>query len=322
MGLFLGLAAGLCLMGQGQIAFEPKELELGELRVGQTPTVRLTFWNRGKTSALPARLETSCGCLAAGELPKNLEPDQHATVELRLRTLSLPTGPHAWRVRLTYAPDASKPEENTEVETRLVATVRRELEVEPAIMALSLGAGGEAEALVKVKDLREKPLKVTGFTSTVQGLLVRQATGATGQGEQIVKVSVRGDQVGRSEGVVRLGTNDPEFPVLEVPVTVTVRPRQLIRCSPERVELRGLSGTAVSRLVRIERGDGKIAEVATVKGGENAGLACRHASGNANSPAATLRVEATVPLGESLVQLEVALSDGTTTRLPVILVGE
>lgn len=322
MGWLLGLAAGLCMAGQGQIAFEPKELDLGELRVGQTPAVRLTFWNKGKSSALPIRLETSCGCLAAGELPRKLEPDQHGTVELRLRTLSLPTGPHAWRVRLTYAPDGAKPEELAEIETRLVATVRRELEVEPAIMALTLGAGGEAEALVKVKDLRDKPLKVTGFTSTVTGLLVRQASVPPGPGEQVVKVSVRGDQVGRSEGVVRLGTNDPEFPVLEVPVTVTVRPRQVIRCSPERLELRGLSGTAVSRLVRIERGDGKITEVSKIQGGENAGLVLRHGNGNAMSSAATLRVEGTVPLGESLVQLEITLTDGTSARLPVILVGE
>ena len=117
--------------------------------------VRLIVRNIGKDPAEPLKLETSCGCLAAGTLPKKIAPDQAAVVDLRLRTLSLPTGPHAWRVRLTYAPSAENLAVQKEVETRLSTVVRRELEVEPAIMALSLGAGGEAETLVKVKDLRE-----------------------------------------------------------------------------------------------------------------------------------------------------------------------
>lgn len=319
MGSFYCLILGCCLV-PGQIAFEPDELPLGELRVGQNPMVRLIFRNNGTTVAQPVKLETSCGCLAAGNLPGRLDPGQSAVTDLRLRTLSLPTGPHAWRVRLTYAPDAAKPENVQEVETRLSTTVRRELEVEPAIMALSMGAGGEADALVRVRDLREKPLKITGFTSTLAGLQVRQAKGEPG--EQVMKVTVRGDQVGKSEGLVRLGTNDPDYPVLEVPVSVHVRPKQAVRVSPERVELRGLAGTTVSRLLRVERGDGKPAEIVMVSGADTAGLVTRHGNGNAASPAGTVRLEAAVGLGEKVAEVEVRLHDGTSARVPVILVGE
>jgi len=319
MSLWSGVLVA-CLMGPGQVIFDPDELALGELRVGQNPMVRLIIRNAGSTPAKPLKLETSCGCLAAGSLPARLEPGHSAAVDLRLRTLSLPTGPHAWRARLTYAADHSKPDETREVETRLSTVVRRELEVEPAIMALSMGAGGEAETTVRVKDLRQKPLKVTGFTSTVQGLQVRHAKGEPG--EQVMRVTVRGDQTGKSEGVVRLGTNDPDYPVLEVPVTVTVRARETIRVTPERLELRGLAGTTVSRLVRVERGDGLPAEILGVTGAESAGLTTRHANGNSQSPAATVRVEATVALGEKVGQVEIRLRDGTTSRIPVFLVGE
>lgn len=319
MGPIFCIVAACCL-GPSQIVFEPDELQLGELRVGQNPMVRLILRNIGKDPAEPLKLETSCGCLAAGTLPKKIAPDQAAVVDLRLRTLSLPTGPHAWRVRLTYAPSAENLAVQKEVETRLSTVVRRELEVEPAIMALSLGAGGEAETLVKVKDLREKPLRITGFTSTVSGLQVRQAQGEPG--EQVMKVTVRGDQIGKSEGLVRLGTNDPEYPVLEVPVSVTVRARQSVRLSPERAELRGAAGTTVSRLVRVEKADGKPTEVAAVKGAEALGLSARFGNGTASSMAATVRLEATLAYGEKLTEVEIKLVDGTVTRLPVFLVGE
>jgi len=59
-----------------------------------------------------------------------------------------------------------------------------------------------------------------------------------------------------------------------------------------------------------------------VTGAESAGLTTRHANGNSQSPAATVRVEATVALGEKVGQVEIRLRDGTTSHIPVFLVGE
>jgi len=300
----------------GQLVFEPPELALGELRVGQNPVVRLLLRNSGTETATVGKLETSCGCLAGGKLPEKLEPDQAAVMDLRLRTLSLPTGPNAWRVKLSFTTETGN--RVADAQCRLTATVRKEIEVEPTLLSISLGESGEAEHTVRVRDQRTTPLRVMGYTSTLKGVEARQDTGSPGV--QAVRVKVRGSEVGKREGMLRLGTNDPDYPVLEVPLVVTVRPRQTARCTPDHVELRALTGEAVSRLIRVDRPDGKSAEVVRVSGGETVGIRVTHSAGPGSQT--TMRLEASPARGEKAVELEVFMGDGVVVKLPVSVLGE
>lgn len=274
---------------QAQIAPDQAEVALGAVNTGPVLKREVILRNLGSHPARVTAISGSCGCLAPGTVAGILGPGETRATTLTLRTASLPAGAHAWTVSVASADEMGGQWTRA---CRLSASIRREVEVEPAL--LSISGSREAAVVVTVKDRREKPLAVTGWTSTLPGLAVdkRETSGA----ETRIAVRIPAMAEGRHAGALLLATSDPDHAQLEIPVVVNSRGAGSVRATPETVSMAGKAGTTVSRLVRLSgSGDAPVRVVDVAVEGVQA--AARHAPGPGNH--ATVRVETTLPAGKA-----------------------
>ncbi|MFM7540531.1 MAG: hypothetical protein ACKO9Z_12825 [Planctomycetota bacterium] len=308
-------AAILAILGApagAQVEATPGEINLGEILAGPAHSREIILRNMGSRPARVSGLAGSCGCLLPGSAPGSLAPGESRALPLHLRTASLPAGPHAWTLAVSSADDAGG--EWTR-RCRINATVKRVVELEPALLAISTQR--ETSVALTVRDRRETPLVVTGWTSTIPGLVVEKAGGMAGETRLMARIPAPGQ--GRVAGAILLETSDPAHSRLEIPVTVQGRGAQSAQASPESLSLSGKAGTAMSRLVRISAsGDApvRIAEVSV----EGISASMRHAPGPGRH--ATLRVETTLPAGSATGSVRVRIEGlDQPVMIPVMVEG-
>lgn len=308
-------AAGLmaCLTPvRAQIVAEPGEMALGTVLAGPVQNREVVLRNTGAQPARVTGISGSCGCLTPGTVSNALAPGESRAVPLTLRTASLPAGPHAWTLAVASADDTGAQWTRS---CRLSATIRREVEMEPALVAVS--GDREATVVVTIRDRREKPLAVTGWSSTLPGLSVDKRETAGTETKLTVRVPAMAE--GRHAGALLLATSDPAHAQLEIPVVVQARARDSARATPETISLAGKAGTTAFRLVRLSAsGDApvRVAEV-TVEGIQ---AVTRHAAGPGNH--ATLRVETTLPAGSAAGSVKVRIEGrDKPVTIPVALEG-
>lgn len=295
-----------------QIVAEPGEMALGTVLAGPVQQQELVLRNIGTRAARVVGISGSCGCLTPGTVSGALAPGETRSVPLTLRTASLPGGPHAWTLAVASADEAGNQWARA---CRLSATIRREVDVEPAL--LSVSGDREATVVITVRDWREKPLAVTGWTTTLPGLAVdkRESAGA----ETRLTVRVPAMPEGRHAGALLLATTDTAYARLEVPVVVQSRARDSVRATPETVSLAGKAGSVVSRLVRLSgSGDAAVRVMEVIPEGIQVGT--RHAPGPGNH--ATLRLETTLPAGMAAGSVRVRIEGrDQPVIIPVMLEG-
>lgn len=297
---------------RAQIVTEPSEMPLGTVLAGPVQHRELVLRNMGPQAARVIGISGSCGCLTPGTVSGILAPGETRSVPITLRTASLPAGPHAWTLAVDSADEAGN--QSTRA-CRLSATIRREVDVEPAL--LSISGDREATVVITIRDRREKPLAVTGWTSTLPGLAVdkREAAGA----ETRLTVRIPAMAEGRHAGALLLATTDAAHARLEIPVVVQARARDSVRATPDTVSMAGKAGTTVSRLVRLSgSGDAPVRVVEVLP--EGIQVATRHAPGPGNH--VTLRLETTLPAGMAAGSVKVRIEGrDQPVVIPVALEG-
>ena len=297
---------------RAQVVADPSEMILGTVLAGPVHNREIILRNTGKSPAQVTSISGSCGCLTTGTVSKPLAPGETRAVPLILRTASLPAGPHAWTLAVGSREETGAQWTKT---CRLSATIRREVELEPALLAVS--GDREATVVVTIRDLREKPLTVTGWSGTLPGLAVDKKDSSGKETRLTVRIPAMSE--GRHAGALLLATNDPTYARLEIPVLVQARARDSVRATPESLTLEGKAGTTVFRLVRLSAsGDAPVRVVEVAAEGIQA--ATRHAAGPGNH--ATLRVETTLPAGKAAGSVKVRIEGrDQPVTIPVAVEG-
>ncbi len=311
---WLAMCSALVASGslQAQVVIAPGEMDLGTVLAGPNLQKNLILHNVGSHPARITGWTSSCGCLSAQKFDGILASGESRTIPLVIRTASLPAGPHAWNLSVSSADEAGGQWNKS---GRMVGTVKREVELEPGLLALSTDR--ETTHTVVIRDSRKIPLSVTGWHTTLPGLVVEKRETAGTETRLTVRVPAFSE--GRHAGSLILATSDEAYRQLEIPITVLSKKQDSVRIAPEQVELSGPAGTTASRLVRLTASGNlklKIQEIVV----EGIVATTRYAVGPGNS--ATVRVETNLPAGESAGRLVIKIEGREQpVLLPLTLKG-
>ena len=262
-------------------------VDKGEVRSGAPLAQPFTLVNRGAAPLEVVGVRPSCGCIRPEVRPLVYAPGQEGCLLLEVNTLTQPAGPHAWTLQVVYR--CGQREETLTL--GVTARVVTEVSVEPPVLALSTDSAIAHE--LTVIDRRDRPLDLLAAQASLPQ--VRASLGEPRRDDQgrwcrAVRVEVLPDcPDGRHEAVLHLLTNDPAYPELKVPLTVTKRPRAGVRATPETISLSATGpGPLPSRLVQLAGADGRPVVVERVVA-EDPAVQCRWAPGP--GPRATLKVQ-------------------------------
>jgi hypothetical protein len=288
----------------GQLKFTQPTADLGELRGGPAYSHRFEFVNETPQPIEILDVRLGCGCLQPDLSKRTLNKGETATLTLSLRTLGQPDGPRLWRAFVVYRLG----EKTYEQGLVLAATLRNEITVEPAILAMSVETTLRQE--IVISDKRKTPLKIIAVQATSPALRIDAPATIGGQTKVTIEVSGTALKSARQDETINIYTDDPQYRHLQLPITLTKAARPAVSATPETVEIVG----AGSQLVRLRgRGDQaiRIAKVEPSQGG----IKCTWAAGPGND--ATLKVSSDGSAAEGPVSVRIFFAEPAETAITV-----
>ena len=213
-------------------------------------------------------------------------PGQTGTVALEVHTLTQSSGDHTWQVQVTYRNGTGEHTAQLQVAGRVVT----EVTVQPS--SLTLFTESVAAHEITLTDLRERPLTVTSVVTTSPHLKATiKPAGQDASGHRTFQIGLTATAdftPGRHEELIVVGTDDPGYRELKVPVTVVKRPKGSISSAPSAVNLVATPGQAVPSRVVLLKAQGDEAVVIDRVEADDDAIRCTFVSGPGNM--ATLKV--------------------------------
>jgi hypothetical protein len=306
------------LNGRGEIHCEKPAVNAGVVFTGTRLLQRFVLVNRGKSEVQILEAKASCGCLSPRLDRMRLLPAETGSLELEINTLSQPSGPNTWTVRLRYRGG----EGVRETDLRLSAKLVSEVQVEPAAMVLLADKAAGHE--VSVRDTRGSSLKLLDARAGSGKLKTRITTlGQDKQGHTAFKIALDvPDEYpeGRHQDVLHIYTDDPKYADLCVPVTIVKVSQKRLSALPAEVNLTvPAAQPAPSRIVLIRDTESRPVKIANLSAADPA-ITCRWAEGPNSMATVKIQVNRALVRGHTLsdaVQVEVISPIRETLTIPV-----
>ncbi|WP_437227177.1 DUF1573 domain-containing protein [Planctomicrobium sp. SH661] len=209
------------------LAFRQYAVNLHEV----APTARLTapfaFWNRSQKNIEITKLEPSCGCLAPRLLGdrKQYGPGTQGLFEVQVETARETPGPHTYSIRVHYKVDEQV---HQELVTFRCEIPERNVTVTPPELYFYQLSGQPIHDQIRVEDHRGKNLTVVEAISRSPHVKLSVGEKETlAEGRSITPVQITVDAnlpPGSHHNFIVLKTDDPDFPVIRVPVFLQGKP--------------------------------------------------------------------------------------------------
>jgi hypothetical protein len=240
-------------VAHAQLAFNPPNVDLGEVKAGQVFSQQVKVTNLGTEPITVSDLKSSCGCIQPVLEPTTLPPGASGTLKLQINTISSNPGPTTYGVHLRY-------QLNGQLRDQLfvlVSHVVQEIVVTPAALTF-IGERPRPQVLT-IFDKRSTPIQPVGLETTSPFLAVEwiQPPQADLQPQYALQLTVRdGLPAGQHDWEIVIHTKDPAYPALRIPIKITKKAKARYVASPILASL--ASGVAPSRLVTIrdQQGEG------------------------------------------------------------------
>ena len=249
-------------MAQG-IVFERTAVDLGRVKTGSNLRCVFAFQVLGSPVEI-VELRPGCGCLRPQLDRRTYQPGERGQVVLGIHTLSQRPGPK----RFLLTVEVRQPEPQT---VRLAVNVElfSEITVRPSNVLVYLRGTGDLRQRIMISDRRPSSFAITEVRPSnelIQLHHIADPTASQGQIVHAVDLTIAsGFPVGTSEEVIRLRTNDVEYPQLEIPVTVVKSGRyrsypEKLHISPEQLS----ASQPLERRLRVRDQQGEPVRIAAV----------------------------------------------------------
>jgi len=296
------------------LAAKAASVELGEVKSGPISIASFELRNVAEAGEIVfGDVVTSCGCGKPAFAAKSIKSGEATSLTMRLSTLTLAEGKHAWPIRLRYTHDGTE----HELELALSAKIVREITVTPAVLALSIT--GEANHSLIVRDRRAKPLKVTSATCSDPSatFAVKERTSTKDGSEQSIALNVADSlKAGSHEFDIVLATDDPECPTLTVPLKIRKRSPDDVQATPSEPIVRFAKGKSEASAKVVLRRNGREFEIAKVESNV-AGVSATFSEGAGTVAAIKVRVDAERAGASGAAELTVTFADSKLTKLTI-----
>lgn len=223
------------------LVFSEYLIDYGQDPVAQQPTLTTDFYfrNNGAEKVQITGMEPSCGCLAPSINTREIDPGAINKVTLPIRMNNEPSGFREYTVTVSYLDP--KPRQVTL--TVKAVLPEKSLIVEPRVLMVMGAVKSSEPRTVTILDYRPesatKPMRITGVTGS-SSLFTAELAGQfnhEGASQTSIRVQfIENAPQGRHRGVINVATDDPMFPVIQIPVMVGDNKRDLsdfVRVSPE-----------------------------------------------------------------------------------------
>jgi len=263
--------------GRSEIYCDKPAVNAGVVFTGTRLVQRFKLSNRGKAPLEVLEARASCGCLSPRLDRKRLQPSEEGTLELEINTLSQPSGPNTWTVRLRYQESGQVQETSLQLSAQLISEVM----VQPAAMVLLADKAASHE--VVVTDRRARPFKLVDARAG-SGKLTTHIRGAerNKDGHVTFKIGVHVPidyPEGRHDEALHVYTDDPKYPDLLVPITIVKSSPKRLCATPGEVNLTVSAGQqAPARIILIRDNQQQQVKIERVTADDPA-ISCRWAEG-------------------------------------------
>jgi len=210
---------------------DQSHVDRGDVRVGPPLVQQFRLTNRVNETVTITNVTSTCGCLAPKSDARELAPGTSTNLTIEINTLSQPAGPVNWVTRVSYRTGAQNHELVLDVRAKLIAEVR----VEPASVAFSIRQSRSVE--LQVTDSRAKPFRITAVGSSSPQLKAELLASDKPNKCSIRITASAGGDPGVSSAVAWFTTDDPLYPQIIVPVTLTIPQRRRVVASPSTLDI-------------------------------------------------------------------------------------
>ncbi len=231
----------LLICAQDPLIADQTSVDRGQVRVGPplTQTFRLT--NHGQQPLIITGVNSTCGCLAPKLDRTSLAPNDSATLTVEINTLSQPAGPVAWTTRVGWRTGSASGELPLTVKAILIAEIR----VEPAAVAFHVRRTRSVD--LTITDSRAKPFRILATGSTLPQVTTELLPNKDKSVQRIRLTASADGPSGVQSAMAWFTTDDPLYPQIHVPVTLTVPVKTRVSASPSVLFLEGSSGRVLLR---------------------------------------------------------------------------
>lgn len=223
------------------LVFNEYLIHYGDDPVDPVPVLTPTFLyrNAGNATVQIGSLIPSCGCVRPQATVTELAPGESGRLVLPIRTTGEKPGVHEYTVTVNYR----DPEPRETLLTVKLTLPESAVQIEPKALLLLGQFTGEEEHAVTISDHRSIPLtvdRVTSSSSLFEARITKQTRTEFGS-QSMIAIQVTGSlPAGRQRAIIEATTNDPDYPVLQIPILAQSQERAAgdeVMVSPELISL-------------------------------------------------------------------------------------
>lgn len=207
------------------LAFDQYLVDLGKIQSKTEVRGRFVFENRGAAPVHIDKVDPSCGCLMPRVSSHDLKPGETGVIELRMQPANEMPGRREYYADVTY----HDPEPREVRVTFRVEIPEQHLGVKPKALLIYQNTGEATTHDLQVSDSRPNPAKITGVQANSPFVTVEIVNTETSAEFGLVtnfRVTVSAElPTGRREALITIETDDPQSPVLKVPMLLQGRNR-------------------------------------------------------------------------------------------------
>ena len=228
-----------------KIQFATPVYDFGRSKSGEPVKYTYVFTNTGDGLLILAAVQPQCGCTAAGDWTKQVEPGKTGLIPIQYNGAA--NGPVVKQVTVTC-----NVTNQPTVILQLKGTLYRPFELFPPMAVLNILPDAEsASGVVSITNNMEEPLVLSMPESNNRAFAAELKTNAPGKGYQLIISAVPPMPPGSVQGQVSLRTSWTNPAVISVPVQLVVQPAVMV--IPSYITLAsGPLGKAVTNSVSIQ----------------------------------------------------------------------
>jgi len=217
--------------GSAKIQFATMSYDFGRLSSGQAARHDFIFTNTGYAVLEITGVKPACGCTAAGEWSKIVEPGQTGTIPLQFNSAGF-SGLVVKTATVTCNDPASP-----SVTLQLSGNVWKEIDVVPqfAVLNGSSESVADAKATVKIVNNGEMPLGITGLEVNNPMFVAEYKTNQPGKEIEVFVKAVPPLNPNMTHGVITLKTTSTNVPQVQITAMLMLQP--VISVSPQQITL-------------------------------------------------------------------------------------
>jgi hypothetical protein len=203
------------------LAFDQYLVDRGKVAPSEEVRAHFDFTNRGRATVTNIQLVPSCGCLQPQLSKKTIEPGESGNLVVRVQTANQNAGPKEYTVAVRY----EDPEPRESIVVFRVDLPENQVFVRPKVLTLyQPGDESVPPQYIELTDRRGKGrhLNITSAECTrhfVETQIEESEVDENGHWHEHLKITVSGKlPPGRTDAMIRIVTDDPEYRNLRVPL--------------------------------------------------------------------------------------------------------